>query len=90
MQPGVSTGYGSLPGAWGPEVAFAMDFQAAFPGETLRIVKAAHGGTRLHGDWETWHYDWSPASHNELFDRTTSAIHDAGVAAGGIRPDAVF
>lgn len=90
MQPGGNTGYGTLPGAWGPEVEFALDFRAAFPGEMLRIVKAAHGGTRLEPDWEAWHYDWSERSDGELFDRTATAIHDAAAAAGGIRPDAVF
>jgi Ca2+-binding RTX toxin-like protein len=90
MQPGLNTGYGSLPNAWGPEVEFARDFRAAFPGETLRIVKVAHGGTQLEPDWAQWHYDWSPRSDNELFDSTGATIRAAGASLGGVRPDAVF
>ena len=90
MQPGANTGYGSLPNAWGPEVHFALAFRAAFPDEILRIVKSAEGGTTLEPDWTQWHYDWSPRSDTELFDRTAGMIRDAGAAAGGIRPDVVF
>uniref|UniRef100_UPI003785166B sialate O-acetylesterase n=1 Tax=Phenylobacterium sp. TaxID=1871053 RepID=UPI003785166B len=78
------------PSSWGPEVQFALDFRAAYPGETLYIVKEAHGGTPLAQDLEQWHYDWSPRSDSELFDRTTMIIAEAGAAAGGRRPDAVF
>jgi hypothetical protein len=90
MQPGVNTGFGNMADAWGPELQFALDFRAAYPGEVLRIVKHAEGGTGLAADWGEWHYDWSPQSPNELFDRTAEMIADAGRAAGGIKPDALF
>lgn len=90
MQPGVNTGYGGQPQAWGPEVQFAREFRAQFPGETLRIVKEAHGGTGLAVDPGAWAYDWSPHSAGELFDSTAATIAEAAAAAGGIRPEAVF
>jgi Ca2+-binding RTX toxin-like protein len=90
MNPGVNTGYPGHMSTWGPEVQFALDFRAAHPDEVLRIVKDAEGGTPLNQDTATWHYDWSPASTDELFDRTTVNIQQAGAAAGGERPDAVF
>jgi hypothetical protein len=90
MQPGVNTGFGDMKSAWGPEVKFAMDFRAEHPDEVLRIVKSAWGGTQLAYGPEQWNYDWSPNSTDELFDRTTAAIRDAGAAAGGLRPTAVF
>lgn len=89
MQPGVNTGYGQQPNAWGPEVAFARAFRAAHPDEVLQIVKVAHGGTSLDLDPREWVYDWSPQSVNELFDEA-SAIIDAAAAAAGARPDALF
>lgn len=90
MQPGVNTGYGDRPNAWGPEVEFARDFRSQYPDEVLRLVKTAHGGTRLAPDWEQWHYDWSPKSDNELFDQATAILTRAGAALGGLRPDAIF
>ena len=90
MQPGVNTGFGQMPDAWGPEVQFALAFRAAHPDEVLRIVKSAWGGTRLEVDPGEWRYDWSPRSDNEVFDLTTAMIREAGAAAGGIRPEAVF
>lgn len=90
MRPGVNTGYGPQPAAWGPEVQFALDFRAKFPGEVLRMVKTADGGTGLAVDPGLWHYDWSPTSRDELFDRTTAWIGEAGASLGGARPDAVF
>lgn len=89
MQPGLNTGYGDQPSAWGPEVAFARAFRAAHPDEALRIVKVAHGGTGLDQDPGAWVYDWSPQSVNELFDEATDIIDAASAAAGG-RPDALF
>lgn len=90
LQPGVNTGYGDQLQAWGPEVPFAQAFRAAFPDEVLRIVKTAHGGTGLERDPAQWHYDWSPSSDDELFDRAAALIREAGAAVGGLRPDAVF
>ncbi len=90
LQPGVNSGYDGQPLTWGPEMQFALEFRARFPNEPLYIVKQAYGGTGLAADWEAWHYDWSPNSDNELFDRTTAVIAEAGSAAGGLRPDAVF
>jgi hypothetical protein len=90
MQPGVNTGYGGFPNTWGPEVQFAIAFRQANPGEELRIVKQAEGGTGLRMDPAQWAYDWSPGSDSELFDRAAQAIRDASAAAGGRRPDAVF
>ncbi|WP_309091231.1 sialate O-acetylesterase [Phenylobacterium sp.] len=90
LQPGVNTGYGGQPLAWGPEVQFAREFRALFPNEVLRIVKEAHGGTSLAVDHGAWSYDWSPNSGGELFDRAAATIAEASVAAGGGRPDAVF
>ncbi len=90
MQVGVNTGYGQSPDAWGPEVQFALDFKARFPSETLHIVKSAHGGTPLQQDTVQWHYDWSPESADELFDRTAAVITQAGAALGGAKPTAVF
>lgn len=90
MQPGVNTGYGDQRQAWGPEVQFAREFRAQYPGEVLWIVKEAHGGTSLAQDLGAWRYDWSPESGGELFDGTGALIAEAGAAAGGLRPDAVF
>ena len=90
MQPGVNTGYGGQPAAWGPEVQFALDFRARFPTEELRIVKTADGGTGLANDPAAWHYDWSPESQNELFDRTAATISKASATLSGQRPTAVF
>jgi Ca2+-binding RTX toxin-like protein len=90
MQPGVNTGYAGVPGGWGPEVQFAADFQARFPGEPLRIVKIAHGGTGLRVDPVQWNYDWSPASDDELLDRATATIRAAAQAGGLGRPEMVF
>lgn len=90
MQVGVNTGYGPSPDAWGPEVQFALDFRARFPSEPLHIVKSAHGGTPLQQDTVQWHYDWSPESVDELFDRTGAVVAQAGAALGGARPTAVF
>ena len=90
MQPGVNTGFGQMPEAWGPEVQFAIDFRHAHPDEVLYIVKSTWGGTRLDVDPGEWHYDWSPRSPDELFDRTAQMIDEAGAAAGGLRPGAVF
>ncbi|HEY8573510.1 sialate O-acetylesterase [Phenylobacterium sp.] len=90
MQPGVNTGFGHMPEAWGPEVQFAIAFRQAHPDETLYIIKSTWGGSRLDYDPGQWHYDWSPRSDDELFDRTTQMIHEAGAAIGGVRPGAVF
>ncbi len=90
MQPGVNTGFGQMPEAWGAEVQFALDFRAAHPGEELRILKISWGGTQLARNDTQWLYDWSPASDDELFDRTADAIRQASAAAGGARPSMVF
>jgi Ca2+-binding RTX toxin-like protein len=90
MQPGQNTGYPGQSSTWGPEVEFARAFRAAHPGEVLRIVKHAEGGTGLALDPTQWAYDWSPGSDQELFDRVKAIIQDASAAAGGDRPDAVF
>lgn len=90
MQPGVNTGYGQFSTAWGPEVQFALDFRAAHPGEALRIVKVAHGGTGLDRDDGQWVGDWSPESRDELFDEVTRIVAEARGAAGGERVEAVF
>ena len=90
LQPGVNSGYAAAPNGWGPEVEFAIDFRAAHPGETLYIVKSVAGGTQLAQDTIQYHSDWSPMSTGELFDQTTQMINQAGAAAGGLRPAAVF
>lgn len=90
MAPGVNTGFGPMPEAWGPEVAFAMQFRAEHPDEVLRIVKSAWGGSPLAQDNGAWKYDWSPRSEDEIFDATTRMIHRASAAADGARPEAVF
>lgn len=90
MNPGVNTGYGNQPNAWGPEVQFAIDFRAKFPDEILRIVKKADGGTGLNLNSGPYVADWSPDSNGELFDQTKTIISEAGAAAGGLRPNAVF
>lgn len=90
MKPGVNTGYGDQPNAWGPEVQFAIDFRAKFPDEILRIVKKADGGTGLDLNSGAYVADWSPESNGELFDQAKTMIGEAGAAAGGIRPDMVF
>ncbi len=90
MNPGVNTGFGQMPEAWGPEVQFAIEFRAAHPDEVLRIVKSAWGGAPLaqnHGDWK---FDWSPRSQDEIFDTTTEMIRRAAASAGGEMPVAVF
>lgn len=90
MQPGTNTGYGPQPETWGPEVAFALQFRAMYPNEVLRIVKVAHGGSRLAIDGRDWVYDWSPDSRNEIFDEVTATVAEARAAAGAPRVDAVF
>lgn len=90
FQPGTNTGYGQQPNAWGPEVEFARQFRAEHPGEELRIVKVAHGGSSLAIDPVAWHYDWSPDSRDEYFDMVTRTIADAAAPLGGIRPAFVF
>lgn len=90
MQPGVNTGFGQMPNAWGPEVAFAMAFRAAFPDEPLYLVKATHGGTPLEPDTGPWQFDWSPDSTDEHFDRTAAMIAEASAALGGLKPEALF
>lgn len=90
MNPGVNTGFGQMPDAWGPEVQFALEFRAAHPDEVLRVVKSAWGGAPLaqnHGDWQ---FDWSPRSQDEIFDTTTEIIRRAVAAADGETPKAVF
>lgn len=89
MNPGVNTGFGQMPDAWGPEVQFAIDFRAAHPEEVLRIVKSAWGGAPLEPDTGPWKYDWSPDSQDEIFDITAQMIARASAAAGA-RPEAVF
>ena len=88
MQPGSNTGYAGFPGAWGPEVQFAIDFHAAHPEATLRIVKSAAGGTGLAANPGAM--DWSPQSPGELFDQTTAEIQQASAAAGGALPSVLF
>jgi len=90
MHPGLNTGYGGNPHAWGPELQFALDFRAQYPDEVLRIVKVAHGGTGLDQDTGQWVYDWSPASRDELFDEVTRTIAQARAAAGNESVAAVF
>jgi len=90
MEPGVNTGFGPMPEAWGPEVQFAIEFRAAHPDEVLRIVKSAWGGAPLAPDNGQWKYDWSPGSRDEIFDATTQMIDRAALAVGGGRPEAVF
>ena len=84
MAPGVNTGFGPMPEAWGPEVQFAIEFRAAHPDEVLRIVKSAWGGAPLAPDEGAWKYDWSPRSQDEIFDATTQMIDRAALAAGGV------
>jgi hypothetical protein len=90
LQPGVNTGYGGQEQAWAGEVEFAREFRARFPSEPLNILKVAEGGTGLAVDPVQWHYDWSPTSRDELFDRVADRIAAAGAALGGARPTAVF
>jgi hypothetical protein len=90
MAPGVNTGFGQMPEAWGPEVAFAIQFRAEHRDEVLRIVKSAWGGSPLAQDHGQWKYDWSPASQDEIFDGTSQMILRASNAADGVRPEAVF
>ncbi|MCR5879977.1 sialate O-acetylesterase [Phenylobacterium sp. J367] len=88
--PGVNSGYAGYPSGWGPEMAFALAFRQANPGETLYIVKHAEGGTGLAVDSAQWAYDWSPTSDAELFDRVTAMIRDASQSLGGAKPEALF
>lgn len=59
---------------FGPEIAFAKDFAARWPG-SFGIVKHAIGGTNLHTDW-------SPQAPGPRY-RT---LHDLVTAAGKARP----
>jgi beta-glucanase (GH16 family) len=88
MDPGRNTGYGNLPESWAAEVQFALDFRADHPGEVLRIVKIAWGGTQIDDGAAV--EDWSPASTGELFDKAAGIISDASSSLGGHRPVAVF
>jgi hypothetical protein len=90
LNPGHNTGYPGQPEAWGPEVEFAREFRAAHPGETLRIVKSAYGGTGLAEDDGQYVADWSPHSPGELFDTTTAVIAQARDSVGDPKVDAVF
>jgi hypothetical protein len=51
LQPGA----GASTGSFGPEVTFGRDISAAFPSETIAIVKVAWSGSALA-------YDWRPPS----------------------------
>lgn len=82
MVPGVNTGTPANPGAWGPEVAFAVHFGLQNPGETLYILKSVKGSTGIAND--PAQLDWSPHSH-ELFDFTAREIAETGMA-----PDAIL
>lgn len=83
MTPGVNTGTPANPDAWGPEVAEAMKWTAAHPGEDLYIVKSVKGSTGLAADPNE--LDWSPQSRGEMFDATAAKVHaatDALTASG--------
>jgi hypothetical protein len=41
----------SYKGRFGPEISFGHAMAQAFPGEDIRLVKYAAGGTALHDDW---------------------------------------
>jgi hypothetical protein len=90
LQPGTNTGFGQQAPAWGPEVEFARAFRAAFPDETLHILKSTHGGTSLAPDPGLWRYDWHPDSPDELVDVTAAMIAEASAALGGQKPGALF
>lgn len=68
--PGANAGTIAQPGAWGPELGFALRWQQDHPEETLVMVKTAKGSTGLAQD--SGELDWSPASTNELFDQASA------------------
>ncbi len=88
LQPGVNTGTVANPGAWGPEVAFAHEFRLAHPSEPLFIVKSVKGSTGLAQDPDE--LDWSPASHDEMFDLTAARVNAARADLNSAPVDAVF
>lgn len=71
MVPGVNTGTPANPGAWGPEVGYAMAWTATHPNEVLYVVKDVKGETALA---QTDGQDWSPDSRGELFDSTALQV----------------
>lgn len=76
MRPGINTGTPANPGAWGPEVAYAMRWTTAHPNEVLYVVKDVKGETALA---QTDGLDWSPQSHGELFDATAKQVADSHI-----------
>jgi hypothetical protein len=70
LEPGV----GASTGTFGPEVAFGKDISAAFPNETIALVKVAWSGTSLA-------YDWRPPSAGgtigPLYTQFVNKVRDA-------------
>ncbi len=81
MRPGVNTGTPNNPTTWGPEVGFANAFRAEHPTEVLAFVKSAMGSTGIAPLPNA--EDWSPASHGEMFDKTTAMVARAMAQFGG-------
>lgn len=71
MVPGQNTGTAANPGAWGPEVGFAIAWERDHPGEVLYVVKVAKGETTLA---QRDGPDWSPESRGELFDAVAAQV----------------
>lgn len=72
MIPGVNTGTGSNPAAWGPEVAFAYAWLQDNVTGTLYITKTVKGSTGLAQDASQ--VDWSPNSTSEMYDQAISSL----------------
>lgn len=68
------------PGACGPEVAFAYNFEQTHPGRDLYIIKEVKGSTGIAAD--ATELDWSPHSTGELYNSATVQISAAKAALG--------
>lgn len=78
LQPGVNTGSPNNPGAWGPEAQLAFRWSRDHPCGDLHVVKYARGETGLTSTPKD--RDWSPSSHDDVWDQATSEL-DAAKAA---------
>ncbi len=92
LQPGVNTGSPNNPGAWGPEAQLAFRWSRDHPCGDLRVVKYARGETGLASTPND--RDWSPSSHDDVWDQATSELDAAKAALKtqglSLRVEAVF
>lgn len=75
MQPGANTGTEANPHVWNATVAWAHEWHAANPGQTLYVVNHVKGSTDIAADPDR--LDWSPDSRGELWDQLAAKVEIA-------------